>query len=146
MKQYHQWILNDTLFGDVFIVSHCFNARNVYLYIFKYFKIVKGKLGRKIHHSNLLYKNRNENPEKGHLVPLNGSVHTSMLCLLGLLKECCGGVSWRSQNSLGAGPTWSSRSGRHVSTRKHTEQSEKNVLALQNLTSTQKSLNFVTID
>ena len=66
MKQYHQWILNDTLFGDVFIVSHCFNARNVYLYIFKYFKIVKGKLGRKIHHSN---KNRTENPEKGHLVP-----------------------------------------------------------------------------
>ncbi len=68
MKQYHQWILNDTLFGDVFIDSNCFNARNVFFNIFKYYRVVRGKLGRKIHHSNFLYKNRNENPEKGHLV------------------------------------------------------------------------------
>jgi hypothetical protein len=66
MKQYLKWILNDTLFGDVFIVSHCFNARNVFFDIFKYYRIVKGKLGRKIHRSN---KNRKKNPEKGHLVP-----------------------------------------------------------------------------
>jgi hypothetical protein len=40
MKQYLKWILNVTLFGDVFIDSNSFNAMNVF---FKYFQILSGR-------------------------------------------------------------------------------------------------------
>ena len=55
------------LYLEMFLQYLIVSMQGTYFFnIFKYYRVVRDKLGRKIHHSN---KNRTENPEKGHLVP-----------------------------------------------------------------------------